>query len=180
VATAEVLPLNVEPAADRAKSDGDPDGDVQEALARAGRFLTLRQRTESEIVQRLVGAGFPPAVVAEAVERLKELRLVDDAEFARTWIEERMRRKGSGPAVLRAELLEKGVAPDVAEGALAEALPDEVARATEIAAGLMSKIAGLPLPKQVSRLSSALARKGYSEEAAHEALSAVLPPEGWD
>ena len=143
-------------------------------------MLTLRARTEKEIAERLGAAGFPSTVVAEAVARLKELRLLDDADFARAWVEERMRRKGSGPEVLRAELRAKGVDPEVTEEALAEALPDEAARATEVAAGLMGRIGGLPLPKQVSRLSSALARKGFSEEAAREALAAVLPPEGWD
>lgn len=154
--------------------------ELEAALQRAGRLLTLRQRTETEIADRLGGAGFPPPVVAEAVARLKDLRLVDDAEFARTWIEERTRRKGSGPRVLRAELIEKGVEPSVVEDVLDEVLPDEVARAAEVAAGLLSRIGGLSIEKQVSRLSAGLARRGFSEEAVEEAVRAVLPPEGWD
>ncbi|MDQ4142789.1 MAG: recombination regulator RecX [Actinomycetota bacterium] len=154
--------------------------DLEAAMSRAGRLLTLRQRTESEIVDRLGTAGFAPPVVAEAVARLKELRLLDDATFARSWVGERLRRKGSGPALLRAELIDRGVDEAVVEEVLAEALPDESLRATEVATKLLGRIGGLPLEKQVARLMGALARKGFSPEAVEEALRAVLPPEGWD
>ena len=154
--------------------------DLEAAMSRAGRLLTLRQRTESEMTDRLGGAGFQAPVVAEAVARLKGLSLIDDAAFARAWIEERMRRKGTGPAVLRAELLAKGIDQTTVDQAVAEALPDEVAKATAVAAGLLGGVTRLPLPKQISRLSGALARRGFSEDAVQEALTAVLPPEGWD
>ena len=154
--------------------------EIEAAVRRAGRLLALRQRTEYEIADRLGGAGFSPPVVAEAVARLKDLRLIDDEDFARAWIEERTRRKGSGPEVIRRELLDKGVDAAVVETALADALPDEVARATDVAARLLGRLGGLPLAKQASRLSGALARRGFSEEAVEEAVRAVLPPEGWD
>ena len=163
-----------------ATAAANPTTEVEAALNRAGRLLAQRQRAEQEIVDRLGDAGFPAPVVAEAVARLKELRLVDDGAFARAWIEERMRRKGAGPEVLRTELLAKGVDGLVVEEALAEALPDEAARAMEVAASLVGRIGGLPLPKQAARLTAALGRRGFSEEAVEEAVRAVLPPEGWD
>ena len=85
-----------------------------------------------------------------------------------------------GPLLLAEELRAKGVEEAVIAGALDEAFPDESERATSVAADLIPKWAGLPLPKQASRLSSALSRKGFSPEAVEEAIRALLPPEGWD
>lgn len=154
--------------------------ELEAAMSRAGRLLTLRARTESEVVDRLARAGYEKPVVAEAVARLKRLRLIDDVAFAREWVEERMRRKGAGPAVLRRELLAKGIDDTTADEVIAQALPDEVTRATEVAAGLVARMGDLALAKQAARLSGGLARRGFSQEAVEAALTAVLPPEGWD
>ena len=149
-------------------------------MSRAGRLLILRARTESEIRTRLLDSGFGPDIAARVVDRLSELQLVDDADFARSWIEERMRRKASGPRTLITELRAKGVADEVIEEAVAAAFPDEAARAQEVAASLLPKWSGLPLERQISRLGAALARKGFSEEAVEAGVRALLPPEGWD
>ena len=149
-------------------------------MSRAGRLLILRARTESEIRARLLDSGVAPDVVVKVVDRLKELNLVDDADYARSWIEERTRRKSAGPRMLIAELQAKGVAQEVIDVAVATAFPDEAARAEEVAASLLPKWSGLPLQRQIARLGAALARKGFSEEAVEAGMRAVLPPEGWD
>ena len=158
--------------------EGAPD--LEAAFERAGRWLALRARTEAELTGRLEEGGFDSAVVAQTIARLKQLRLIDDAAFARAWSEERTRRKASGPALLRDELAAKGGDEAVIAAVLDEAFPDEAARATELAADLIGKWADLPLPKQAARLGAALARKGFSPEAVEAGVKAVLPPEGWD
>lgn len=162
--------------------EADPARDevYEQALERAGRWLALRARTEQELNERLVEGGFAPEIVQQVLGRLRELGLVDDADFARTWIAERSDRKDSGPLLLAKELREKGIDEALIAAALDKAFPDESQRATEVAAGLVGKWSELPLPKQAARLSSALARKGFSPEAVEEAVTATLPPEGWD
>lgn len=150
------------------------------AMERAGRLLTLRPRTRIEMVERLADAGFDAEIVAATVDRLGELGLVDDAAFARQWIEERARTKGRPPAVLLNELAAKGIDSEVARKALEEVGPDEVALAAGVAARLVRRHVDRPLPQQAARLLAALARKGFSEEAAEAGVRAVLPPEGWD
>jgi regulatory protein len=152
----------------------------REAMERAGRLLTRRPRTRIEMVERLADAGFDADVVAATVDRLEELGLVNDAAFARQWIEERARTKGRSPAVLLKELAAKGVDPEVARGALEEMGPDEAAQAAGVAARLVPRYADRPLHQQAARLLAALAQKGFSEEAAESGVRAVLPPEGWD
>lgn len=152
----------------------------KEAMERAGRLLAMRFRTRIEMIERLADSGFDAEVVASTVERLEELGLVDDAAFAKEWIEGRAKTKARPPRVLLDELLAKGVEPEMARAALEEVGPDEVAQATDVAAQVLRRYAGDSLKLQGARLMGALLRRGFSEEAAGAAVRAVLPPEGWD
>ena len=156
------------------------DGAYREAMQRAGHLLASRPRTEHEIRIRLSAAGFEDPVVDRTVARLIELRLVDDAAFARQWIAERAMAKGKAGQAMVIELAEKGVDRELVEEALAESGIDEVAQATELAARFLPKVAGKPLERQGEALVGRLLRRGFSHEVAADAVRAVLPPEGWD
>ena len=165
-------------------SGGDPapllEGARREAMARAGRLLAARPRSEREIADRLADAGFEPAVVAAVIDRLRTLGLLDDGAFALQWIQERAARKKLSARALVHELQGKGIDREVAEEAWAEAGLDEVAGATALAASYVRRLASKPLRDQARRVTEMLLRRGYSHETAEAAMRAVLPPEGWD
>jgi regulatory protein len=146
----------------------------------AGRLLGVRARSEVELRQRLTAKGFDDTDVDAALGRLRELRLIDDEEFARQWVEQRSGRKGLGAERLRRELGSKGIASEVIESVLADNSDDELERAKEIAAAHLRKFGDLPLPKQAARLFGFLSRRGFAPEVVDPAVRAVLPPEGWD
>lgn len=156
------------------------DGARREAMTRAGRLLATRPRSEAELSKRLLDAGFEPSVVEGVLARLRTLGLVDDAEFALQWVQERSARKKLSSRALVHELTGKGVARDVAEAALATAALNEVAQATDLAARYVRRVASKPLAEQATRIQQMLARRGYSYEVSEAAVKAVLPPEGWD
>jgi regulatory protein len=160
--------------------DGPLDPELRKAMERAGRWLALRPRTESEMRDRLLQGGFEQDTVEHALERLTELRLIDDGAFARQWVEERARRKGLGPRALVAELEAKGVDPEVAGAAVAEAADNEERRAVEWAQRQLRRVADLPLSRQAQRIRQGLLRRGFEPEMAEAAIRAVMPPEGWD
>lgn len=156
------------------------EGARREAMARAGRLLAARPRSEKELGDRLSAAGFERAVVDAALERLRSLGLVNDEEFAVQWVEERsVRKKLSGLALLQ-ELRDKGVSADVAQAALARANVDEEAQAVELAARYARRVATKPLREQFSRIQQMLQQRGYGYGVAEAAARKVLPPEGWD
>lgn len=105
--------------------------DPAEVLAAAARLLENRSRTKAEVRRRLTEQGFRPDLVEGAVVRLVELGYLDDAAFARAWVESRDRARPRGARALRDELRRKGVTADDAEAALAgreavaERAPDE-------------------------------------------------------
>jgi regulatory protein len=88
-------------------------------LEAAARFLEARSRSVEEVRRRLRDAGYRPELVAGAIERLTELGMLDDAAFARAWVESRDRARPRGARALRDELRRKGVAGADIEAALA-------------------------------------------------------------
>jgi regulatory protein len=157
-----------------------PPGAYRDCMERAGKWLALRPRTRSELGGRLLDSGFAPEVVDAALSRLEELGLVDDLDYARSWLEQRVARRPLGADALVEELAAKGIDRATAEEAVTEVAGDEAQRATEAATALLPKVARHPLPDQGARLLNNLLRRGFAEEVAVEAVRAVLPPEGWD
>jgi SOS response regulatory protein OraA/RecX len=94
----------------------DPDIVMDAAAA----FLAVRPRSMAETRRRLCQLGYPPALVDGVVARLVELGYLDDAAFARAWVESRDRARPRGSAALRQELLRAGVARDVIDQVLDE------------------------------------------------------------
>jgi len=99
---------NRESPAERRERRGAVD-DPAVVLEAAARFLEVRARSVAEVRRRLGQAGYRSELVEAAVARLTELGMLDDATFARTWIESRDRARPRGEIALRRELALKGV-----------------------------------------------------------------------
>jgi regulatory protein len=146
-------------------------------MMKAGRYLARRPHSVSELRTKLAPIDDAEAVEA-ALIRLEELDLLDDAAFARQWIEERSTRRGH--RALMSELSSKGVGREIAEQAWAETAPDELTVATELAVRYLRRVMSKPLGKQAAAIQQMLQRRGYGYEIAEQATRTVLPPEGWD
>jgi regulatory protein len=159
---------------------GPSDAALADAMARAGRLLAGRPRTEAELSGRLERGGMDAETVAATVERLRALRLVDDAAFARQWIEERARTRGRSGAALLAELEAKGVDRSVAEAALVFTGVDDEAQANLVAEKALPRFARHAPEVQGRRLHQLLLRRGFDPAVAERVARALVPPEGWD
>jgi len=149
----------------------------KEAMAAAGRLLARRPYSTKEVRDRLA-RKYEAEVTDQVVERLTELRLLDDEAFALQWARERSTKKGS--RVLRFELSGKGIDGPAAESALAEVQAIELQAATRLAERHLRKVMAKPLAHQAGSIRQMLIRRGFEGEIADEATKAVLPPEGWD
>ena len=89
-------------------------------LEAAARFLEPRARSVTEVRQRLTGAGYQAPLVEGAIKRMIELGMLDDAAFARAWIESRDRANPRGERAIRQELAMKGVDREIVERLLEE------------------------------------------------------------
>jgi regulatory protein len=101
--------------------------------------------------------------VDSAIERLVELELLDDANYAAQYINAHSER-GRGPVRLRADLRRKGVESAVIEQALAEQFPpgtDLRAQPLQLARKRAAQLGDLPRATKRRRLLAYLARRGF-------------------
>jgi regulatory protein len=126
------------------------------------RFLGSRPRSEREIRDRLARHEFDITVVDVMIERLRRLRLVDDAGFAAYWVEQRATHRPRGARLLKQELRQKGVSHEV----LAEALPteDDEEGAYRAAQRKAASLRALDERTFKQRLGAFLQRRGYGYE----------------
>ncbi|MBN1523267.1 MAG: regulatory protein RecX [Spirochaetales bacterium] len=96
-----------------------------ETLQRGLRLLALRVHSEKEIRQKLVLRGFPQTSIDYTVNYLYKYSWLDDTEFARQWVQSRLRKTGFGRSRLKQELYSKGVHRDIINTVLAETYPAE-------------------------------------------------------
>lgn len=86
----------------------------------AAAFIGVRARSIAEVRRRLRHLGYPHELVDSVVDRLVDMSYLDDAAFARAWVESRDRARPRGEIALRRELALKGVAREVVDEVLAE------------------------------------------------------------
>ena len=101
-----------------------------EALESALRALRHRDRSVREIDRKLAERGFSEIEREHALETLRRTGLIDDARFAQTRAES-LAARGAGDGLIRHELMEAGVEPELVRSTL-ECVEPEIERAQRI------------------------------------------------
>ena len=155
---------------------------VREEQARALclRLLTARARTRAELAGQLTKRGYPDDVSARVLDRLAQVGLVDDADFAEQWVRSRRVNAGKGKRTLAAELRTKGVPGEVITAALAGIdAGAERERAEQLVRDKLrrERLNGEDEAKVMRRLVGMLARRGYGQSMAVDVVSTELANE---
>src|SRR6185295_5408516 len=74
-------------------------------------LLERTRRTRKDLATRLRDRGYAAATITEVLDRLAEVGLVNDVEYARAYLVDRWGRKPAGLRRLEQELRRRGVAP---------------------------------------------------------------------
>ena len=147
--------------------------DAEKAREKALRFLSNRPRSEWEVRQNLLKAGYGDATIDRVLERLRGVALVDDAAFVRYWIDNRAQFRPKGEVALRQELRRKGVEREVIDTVLAESEQAEDQAAIQAALAKADRYRQLPRPEFAQKLGAYLARRGFDYETVREAVQAA-------
>lgn len=140
-------------------------------------FLAYRPRSEKEVRDRLRRGGFGQEAIDQVLVRLHEWRYLDDADFARRWVEGRTSGQPRGARLLQQELWQKGIDRETAREAIAEAEIDEAAAAEALVRERLRSYAGEEPAVIRRRLGAYLSRRGYSYDVVRAALERVLGDE---
>ena len=144
-------------------------GDTErEAFELAVAAITRKERTAAELHDLLLGRGVEPETVAATLDRLAEIGELDDRRFALAYAADKRELRGWGPDRIRGTLIERGVAPALAEEA-AEG-EDRATQAERAATLLAARGEDLADDGSRGRALAYLARRGFDYEVAYEAI----------
>lgn len=146
----------------------------EEARNTALRSLASAARTRHQLAELLSKRGVSQQISDELLDRFVEVGLINDADFAMTWVKGRQQSRCLSRRVLRHELRKKGIDDITIESAL-EQIDDDDEReaALRLAAKKIRSLSRYDEATQRRRLASMLMRRGYSSDAVAAVIAQV-------
>jgi len=155
---------------------GDPEAQARQICLR---LLTIAPRTRAQLAQALHRRGVPAEAAETVLSRFADVGLIDDAAFARAWVESRHHSRGLSRRSLSAELRRQGIESEEIREAVDTLDPEqEVATARRLVEQKMAGTRGQPSEVRVRRAAGALARKGYPAGLVFRLIKEALEQEG--
>jgi regulatory protein len=139
---------------------------LDKAYDRAINLISRRPRSEWELRDYLKRKEYEPGTQDEVIGRLRERGYVDDADFARRWVESRRLLKSTSKRRLSQELRQKRIADDIIKEVLEADETDEL----EVLKDLVERKRKQSKYKDDLKLMQYLARQGFSYDLIKEAL----------
>lgn len=143
------------------------------AHEKALRFLEPRPRSAMEVKQHLFKKKISADVIERVIARLTAAGLLDDAAFAKYWVENREQFKPRAARALRFELKRKGLS----NAAIADAIGQVDESESAYRAGLTRAKRWRDLERRafLDKLGAFLVRRGFTYEVAKDAAQRL-----WD
>lgn len=139
--------------------------EFEKYLNKALHFLSYRARSEKEVRDKLVLKKAPPEIIERIILSLKEHKFLNDVDFAKQFIEQRLRLRPKSLRIIELELKAKGISQDIIEELRSENQELRTDLDLESARKLVEKKIDKyrDFPKQIiyQKLGGFLARRGF-------------------
>ena len=147
--------------------------DLDRAKDAAFRFLTPRVRSEFEVSRKLKEKGFNNDTIALVIERLKELKLLDDADFALRMTKDLVNLKGCGRYYIQRKLKEKGIEQETIEKAIESVFAETSEFEAAVRLALRKMRGSIGDPKEKARIGRFLQGRGFSWDIIKEVIEGL-------
>lgn len=145
------------------------------AYDRAVQFLSIRPRSSVEVRRRLQQAEVDAETVEAVITRLTEQGYLNDAEFARYWVENRQLFRPKGEQALRQELRQAGVDNEIIQQSLEGLDTSEAAYAAARSKAERLKTLAKEDPQAFKqKLGNFLLRRGFNYDIVREITKRLL------
>lgn len=141
------------------------------------KLLGYKARSEYEIKEKMLKKGYSQNSINEAIKYLKELKYIDDEEYAKSYIKDRVNTKKLGYNRIKSELYNRRIDSIILENTMNETYnsEDEYDRALELAERKMNtSYRNDDTQAAYRKLGGFLQRKGYSMDTIIKVLNKVL------
>lgn len=136
--------------------------EYQKTLDKLLRFAMVRSRSEKEVTDYFKRKKVHESMHDKLLEKLRHLELLDDAKFAKWWIDQRIQFKNKSKRVIQIELRQKGIGKEIIDKAFTETVIDEEKMAKELMKKKAYKWENLEPREARQKISQYLAGKGFS------------------
>ena len=135
--------------------------EFQKTLDKLLKFAMTRPRSVKEVKDYFKRKEVHESLHEPLFEKLKHFDLIDDAKFAKWWVEQRLSFKKKAIRVLRSELSQKGINKETIDEVLENTPIDEEKMARELIAKKMYKWEKLEPKIRKQKITQYLAGKGF-------------------
>lgn len=143
--------------------------EFESAYEKALQFLEPRPRSASEVKQQLRKKKIEADIIERVITRLTDAGLLDDAAFAKYWVENRETFKPRAGRALRFELRQKGLSDSNISEAIGAV--DESESAYHAGSARAARFQNLERREFMEKLGAFLMRRGFSYQVAKEAAA---------
>jgi len=148
--------------------------EFQKTLDKLLRFAMVRPRSEKEITDYFRRKKVHESLHEKLLEKLKHLELIDDAKFAKWWIDQRANFKPKPKRILIQELRIKGISKEIIDEVLGEEVVDEEKLARELLEKKAYKWKNLGPREARQKMSQYLAGKGFGWDVIEKVISSEI------
>lgn len=137
-------------------------------------FLSGRARTVREVEEKLDSLNYGEADVSRVIDRLTELKYLDDYKYAEDFVSTRLATKPISRKKLYMQLYAHKLPKDAINNAL-EVVTQDIERknAMEVAEKFDRQFASLEIEERKQRVTRRLVGRGFECEAAREAIESL-------
>ncbi|MCC6865321.1 MAG: RecX family transcriptional regulator [Ignavibacteria bacterium] len=127
-------------------------------------YLAYRIRTVSEICKKLLSKKLNELTISKVIDHLNKIGLLNDEDFARQLVKEKIKNKMLGRRMLQKKLFEKGIAKQTGDSVLNELLNSDTENllAFKIYDKIKPKLKHLDSPTAKKKIYETLFRKGFN------------------
>ncbi len=156
--------------------------EFEQYLNKAFHFLSFRTRSEKEVRDNLLSKKASPEIIERIINSLKEHKFLNDEDFARQFIESRLRFKPKGIRIIKMELKQKGIDQAIIDEAINRLSTDDennpvnndLESAKKLVDKKMPRYKGLEKQEIYNKLGAFLARRGFDWDTIKKSIDDSL------
>lgn len=139
-------------------------------------YLGQMPKTEQQLRDNLKKKLIPEDIIDETMQKLIEIGMVNDKDFAENFIYSKRKYEKLGSSAIRMKLMQKGISNDIIDECLSEVTEDDLRETAMILAEkkMRSLMREPDLQKRIQKMVSFLAYRGYGAGIAFEVAREVV------
>lgn len=141
----------------------------------AYRFLNYKPRTEKEIRKKLKENKISEKSIEKVISTLKDLKYIDDSQFAKMYLEEKLSNNPKGKRLIAVKLAEKGINKEVISSVIDSRYSEdnEIKKAKELLKKYLKKVRAKSESDKKQKCFRHLLSKGFDYEIVKTACNII-------